>query len=944
MADYKLYERIGKIINSKSNEEASKLLFGLNGLDIDTKEWYQKMITSFTMKKENVILKKGNMIFFDIEENAKEIWNIIFLGKIIENYSSNLNYDQLERVVDQVRLSNYEGKPVDFFAIKELKKSIRIIQKLKDSLKHNKDNLSYNVNSEKQSIIICNPDGSFKLEVEIPLGYLEGFNKGEIIPLEEDKEIANETNNIAFPLMKALDYDTEKITDFFYRFNPKTISEILKYCNNDLREFYQLPFDFFSYYDITVKRLIDKYGFDVVKRIPSKILLQSRWSIYLVDKYGIDVVSRLPNAFVKCEVFDDYLSEYGIEVVSKISPFMFGRPETKKLIRNYGIEVVSKITFPEDCPSFFYEKVNLTRELIKKYGIDHVLEIPSAFFNNTSTLDKLLYKYGYDNIMKFKYSAVSISEIDNLINEFGLEKAIILSEVSPNKLKKVKELFINNNIDEKNGKELVLHLNWWLSNEDIQLLDDFISRYGVGIIPRLPIYIDTDFKTIVKIVNEYGIDDGLDFPIWVYSNYELAKKRINEYGIEMVKELPDYAYKNINSVMKIVDTFGLENTCDFSSMIFEKYDIIEKVIQDYSKEKALQFLKNIDFLYTEEMIDDSLNSLNLFLRLNEIKGEMKEYHIDNYYDLPIDHFRTTNYDLLYEIIKKYGYEEACKIDGFSYLRMANGNIDNISELLKRVDYNWNRLDEFPFDLFKCDIDALNEKLIQYDNNTTKSIFGMDNPKCISLIIYMDKVLSEYDAFSIQNDNEMKNRLINIDLSLLKDNSGIKELLDKEMVDKDNAFKTIVGNIAPNFYKKSEIEQSIYLDSLKKKCYIAYEDDIKDKLSSSINNDFIRHLRNAISHFRFRPVDDNCLILYDENENGDVCFEKTFNIKELFELTHSIERFLNNDLGDKSKDLLDISSELGSGKTNKIVLTELLTIINSEKAANESLKNQNKRKH
>ena len=78
-----LYEVVKEVINCKTIDEANNILFGVDGITINSQEYYQNIVSSFIKKKEYVLRKSGNNLIFDLK-NYNDMWNIIFLGEYLK--------------------------------------------------------------------------------------------------------------------------------------------------------------------------------------------------------------------------------------------------------------------------------------------------------------------------------------------------------------------------------------------------------------------------------------------------------------------------------------------------------------------------------------------------------------------------------------------------------------------------------------------------------------------------------------------------------------------------------------------------------------------------------------------------------------------------------------------------------------------------------------------
>ena len=79
----KLYDIASRVIESQSREEAKNTLFGKDGINLNTKEHYNRLLSEFVLKKETIIKKKGQSFYFNLANNPAELFNIVFLGQFV---------------------------------------------------------------------------------------------------------------------------------------------------------------------------------------------------------------------------------------------------------------------------------------------------------------------------------------------------------------------------------------------------------------------------------------------------------------------------------------------------------------------------------------------------------------------------------------------------------------------------------------------------------------------------------------------------------------------------------------------------------------------------------------------------------------------------------------------------------------------------------------------
>ena len=202
-----LYDKVKRIVDADTMEEAENLMYGVNGIHINSEEYYQNIISNFVKKKDYVIPKVNNEILFDIDKNINDIWDIIFISQFVQQYweeeieklnklkseleekerietDVNVKYEikkEKEEIEENKRKINqyfqslnkkkelnkikchtdkeYNEENIEV-EILELKKALLIIQKLRDSLQHKNENTKISsivtINNEKNKLELLN--------------------------------------------------------------------------------------------------------------------------------------------------------------------------------------------------------------------------------------------------------------------------------------------------------------------------------------------------------------------------------------------------------------------------------------------------------------------------------------------------------------------------------------------------------------------------------------------------------------------------------------------------------------------------------------------------------------------------------------------------------------------------------------------------------------------
>ena len=370
---------------------------------------------------------------------------------------------------------------------------------------------------------------------------------------------------------------------------------------------------------------------------------------------------------------------------------------------------------------------------------------------------------------------------------------------------------------------------------DIKKIESFF--YNVE-----PIYL----SYLLKKVN-YDYNKLYELPHYAFEYPEGIKKLMDEYGISLniIKELPEGAFWHPENVKKLMDyKLSLDVIKELPRGFFTYPENVKKLM-DYKL--SLDIIKELPY-YAFRFAERFNNLINEYEIPLEI---MKELPIDVFYNLPSSFFSfltlTKGMKLGNDIHRKLWFGYKLKEE-------------NLKFLIEKVGYSNEILEEFPVEFFECDFFLLEEMYKRYNSNLNKSIFGIDNPKIISLLVYMHSVFSKIDE---------KN--INIDLS--------------------------------EFILKTNYNTLKYKDNIK-----AINMDQGEYINQIYNYNILEKLRNMSVHFRFKPVkdennEDNLLYLYDEDNQGNNNFNIIININDLLEITKNIENQINNeniDVNEKNK--------------------------------------------
>lgn len=246
-----LYSIVKKVIDEPNKKVASSILYGIEGIELYSVSYYEKIISNFIRKKDLVLPKINGQVEFDLDKDIQEIWDIVFIAQyvisywetMIKNNDENKSfYNDCLQKLKKLQVQINSSYSLDLFpqnCLEELKKSIVIFQKIRDSIEH--PNEHFRIGEE---LTIENLKGYFK--IRIPMDYLDGFNKGRVIAKKNNEVLVERTNSICFPLLEKFDYDPKKLESFFYNVEPAQLNFLLKICNNKTENLYRLPVFLFS--------------------------------------------------------------------------------------------------------------------------------------------------------------------------------------------------------------------------------------------------------------------------------------------------------------------------------------------------------------------------------------------------------------------------------------------------------------------------------------------------------------------------------------------------------------------------------------------------------------------------------------------------------------------------------------------------------------------------
>ena len=892
-----LYDIVQKVINASDSYEADSILYGVDGISINSDEYYKNIISTFIQKKEAIIRKRDNKLIFDLN-SYNDMWNIVFLGEYIkENDDLYKAYnqllfemkeieDELELIknshkvvstreehlkineeykklndefllkkedektyksvvetfyeIDWIELENSNDELEKLEATKLLKQSISIIHKFRNSLAHGFDN-------EGKNFEINNENFAFS----IPIEYLDGFNKGRIIANDDDKIVVEKTNTIISPIFEMLEYDIKKIESFFYNVNPDYLGFLLEQVNYDYIELYKLSPDIFTHEKQIKYFLENNIDFDYLKSNFNKNLCYNPKSTILFYSFGIPTKKMSLSAFKYPEAVLEFVDK-GVDV-TKLKNGAFEHPSVAIMLYKEGIDITKLDSFMFDYPlaimKFNNNKIDVTK-----------LNVGRGVFRNPEVAI-MLYKEGIDitklDGVAFEYPEAVMQLFNNKIDVTKINgRAFEHPEATM-------QLF-NNKIDvtKINGlafehPEVVIELV--KKGIDVTKLDAGAFKYPKAALQLYDAGIDitklegTEGFKYPKLVMKF-FEKGINVTklhSWIFKYPEAAIK-LADNKIDITKMGPaalEYPEFVIN-----LKSHGIEGTNVLIEEELKYQDIIHRA-----------YFYDKDLMPNYSMFFSKLDMTNDFFEIIEKEGIDARKIPSKIYALAFALGSEKNYEI---IESENNIEELINALLLKVLK-------NTKYLLKLTNDNYDKLEELPIEFFYSDLSLIDEMYKTYNSNVAKSIFGIDNPKIIASLIYCNSVFRKYQ----------------------------KENGDCELVNLD-CMKVIHSSFNDTYMYRNNIED-VTVDQTSYLNQFVLDSDGTKRNYDGLKSNILDKLRNSIVHFRFKPVKDNKgnivedkVYLYDRYDNStDNNFNIIIDVKDLVEIARQVELDLSKSYED-----------------------------------------------
>ena len=984
-------ETIDKIIYAKSIDDASNALYGKNGLNIDYHSYYEKLIASFGMKTQSIIIKKGNTLNFDIERNKKDLWNVIFIGqllyeKILAQYNQKLNDSTISKEESKSILENIRNLqdriseaniivPINISLsptqINEFKMFVTLIQKIKDSTMHINGTNKYEFDFDKKVFIISNDGGRFNLpKIEIPLEYIEGFVNSFIIPQHSDANKGNDVDRFVFPILQSLNFDPKNLTNFFYRVDPSKLDYLLNILGNDIALLYKLnPFVFNCSIQF-IKNLLNSNNNDIkiLCDLPNNAYIHEENTTNYLNAFGIKKIYQLPNsAFAEPELINEMIKKYGIDILDELNSWeIFNANETSihsfnnhddySLVEGF-VELSKKYkkNIIKGFPPHAYKYYSVTEDILESNKNTSLINnLPEVAFENLrhikisyttiigaggskdmpeyTNMKKLINSYDIEVIKRIpEYAFKYPGAILYILEHYGIENLEILPIecfINPYSTHEVLQYVKNHKINE----------DTLVDNEKVkEVADDQIENVIKIIENDTTMSQDDKAKIIDTIIKEHKIvlREKITYPkfsqkvfnrILKYSKYPKAFNfYLNKYGseksIQILDNIPEWGLKHFYQSFKLLSKYGLDTIKKIPNISLETTRLRKNTILGDTVTGDVKFPKGTLTFLKKHKNNIQYFPENFFYYPKGTDYLLSFYNYNSIINLPIYAFRESKKTKI--LIDKYGIDIIQALPEFVF--SEKNNLDCINNVMELVNGDIKKIKELPDEFFKChDEEILNSLYNNYNKVITQSIFNTKNPKIIALIIYAKKILPHWDYNVVNANKDLRIQLSNINFN------GLDLLELQNFIEADTIQNKLDGNASFPINNKYCNMLNGIINNGKEQVIIAkrdeFESNIRDKIGLFLNNEVIRPLRNAESHFRFSDVYDNNgtiiddkVRIFDINENGTITHDKIYDINAIYESVKQIDLFMKGNIMDK--DFQTIFDDLNIG--NNMPLTSAI---------------------
>lgn len=835
---HSLYEIVNATVNSGSVETARRILFGFDEFSANIDEYYKRIISSFVRKKDIIISQVNGKLIFDLE-NVNDLWSMIFIATYIKKELEKIDLtfkEQIDELQKEFETLQQQAKTERINLGKELKRTGKqkksLEKKREEILKckngfFNLDSFPYSIEFEQN---VSMKEESLKMIKESikAIHILRNVVEHGKVENHSDIVIDNYGVQVSIPTTYLDGFNKGKIIArekdrVIVQKTNETIYPILEQFDYDVKKIESF------FYNVEPSQLsfllkICNNKTENLYRLPFSIFYKSNninkiiITLLELNKSNIlqDEDYKLLNS-IKCEI-NNMFTDTLITLLHSNKKLKFNSEELvvmSEVLTKFDLKIFKNQTDIEKATLIISNFLNLKNKFSNDLSLINLEELPYKMFEMSYEKSSMYLQ----NIITLK-KIINTAEKD-LERKLGLNFRLRIFIKDDNLLPYLSDIIdIITNIDKyASGKNPFLYLS--------QLLFDISDRQ-------------------ILRMNEH---------------YPYRFRSIDEDERKMIEQTID-KYKN---------------NCDIDRDLRMDYIINYKPENksNINREKTISIVKelrNKNISFTDFLKAKSINDKEWFLI-----SEIRLYEEELYYLID----KTNDYSISLDLIMKLKQNiqnNTIQDDGIIYdrnqselysIKVKTNFKNNIDKLLSK--YSPEDMLKFPSEILYSDGIVFDTLFINYNENLCKSIFGVENPKIIGVLLYANSVFSQYQ----------------------------KE--DLESLDID--FNAVIHNCFNDTYKfrynitDIPITQESYLSQ-----FLLDEDEHRDY--QSIKSNIMNKFRNSFAHFRFKQVRDekgnivpDKIYLYDKYEEvNSNNFNIIIDLKDLVELTRQIEIGLSKKKG------------------------------------------------
>lgn len=835
---HSLYEIVNATVNSGSVETARRILFGFDEFSANIDEYYKRIISSFVRKKDIIISQVNGKLIFDLE-NVNDLWSMIFIATYIKKELEKIDLtfkEQIDELQKEFETLQQQAKTERINLGKELKRTGKqkksLEKKREEILKckngfFNLDSFPYSIEFEQN---VSMKEESLKMIKESikAIHILRNVVEHGKVENHSDIVIDNYGVQVSIPTTYLDGFNKGKIIArekdrVIVQKTNETIYPILEQFDYDVKKIESF------FYNVEPSQLsfllkICNNKTENLYRLPFSIFYKSNninkiiTTLLKLNKSNIlqDEDYKLLNS-IKCEI-NNMFTDTLITLLHSNKKLKFNSEELvvmSEVLTKFDLKIFKNQTDIEKATLIISNFLNLKNKFSNDLSLINLEELPYKMFEMSYEKSSMYLQ----NIITLK-KIINTAEKD-LERKLGLNFRLRIFIKDDNLLPYLSDIIdIITNIDKyASGKNPFLYLS--------QLLFDISDRQ-------------------ILRMNEH---------------YPYRFRSIDEDERKMIEQTID-KYKN---------------NCDIDRDLRMDYIINYKPENksNINREKTISIVKelrNKNISFTDFLKAKSINDKEWFLI-----SEIRLYEEELYYLID----KTNDYSISLDLIMKLKQNiqnNTIQDDGIIYdrnqselysIKVKTNFKNNIDKLLSK--YSPEDMLKFPSEILYSDGIVFDTLFINYNENLCKSIFGVENPKIIGVLLYANSVFSQYQ----------------------------KE--DLESLDID--FNAVIHNCFNDTYKfrynitDIPITQESYLSQ-----FLLDEDEHRDY--QSIKSNIMNKFRNSFAHFRFKQVRDekgnivpDKIYLYDKYEEvNSNNFNIIIDLKDLVELTRQIEIGLSKKKG------------------------------------------------